>query len=298
MSIEKKRLTAQVLSLHDGRQLGYSIIGKGTPVVYFHGTASSRLEVLLLKDLATAGNLQIIGIDRPGYGLSTFHERKNFQDFADDVDYLAKYLGFDQFGILGWSGGGTFALAYLALFPERVNRAVVVGAPFLPFDVSTAHNMPLARFIMKIPSLGYLAMKNMHSDVLKTNGDIEAFLRSRTGKHMLNGCSEDDLNFFGDPAWMGLMYQSVAEAFRQGNLAVKTVVQEHQMFMKQWGFSFSKVPGDRLFIWHGAEDKTCRVENAYLLSKVASCPHVMVFEGKGHCVMFGNTAELASLLKG
>jgi pimeloyl-ACP methyl ester carboxylesterase len=295
--MEKKQRSGQVLSLPDGRQLGYIAIGEGVPVVYFHGTASSRLETLLLKDLANAANLQIIGVDRSGYGLSTFQQRKSLQEFAGDVNHLTDYLGFERFGVLGWSGGGAFALAYIALFPERVNRAVVVGAPALPFDVSTAHNMPLARFIMKIPSIGYLAMKNMHSDVLRANGDVEAFLRSRSGKQVLRGCSKDDLNFFGDPAWMGLMYQSLAEAFRQGNLGVKTVVMEHQMFMKPWGFSFSRVPGDRLFIWHGADDKTCRVENAYLLAKSIALSQVKVFEGRGHCVMFGNTAELASLLK-
>jgi glyoxylase-like metal-dependent hydrolase (beta-lactamase superfamily II) len=175
-------------------------------------------------------------------------------------------------------------------------KAVVVGSPALPFDVSTAHNMPLARFIMKIPYIGYLAMKNMRSDVLKAKNDVNAFLRSRSGKQMLHGCSADDLNFFGDPAWMGLMYQSMVEAFRQGNLGVKTVVQEHQMFMKPWSFSLSGVPGDRLFIWQGAEDKTCRVENAYLLSKSIALSQVKVFEGKGHCIMFGNTQELATLL--
>jgi hypothetical protein len=35
----------QTISLPDGRQLGYLIVGKGAPVFYFHGTASSRLEL-------------------------------------------------------------------------------------------------------------------------------------------------------------------------------------------------------------------------------------------------------------
>ena len=40
----------QTFSLPDGRQLGYCIVGEGKPVLYFHGTASSRLETLLLKE--------------------------------------------------------------------------------------------------------------------------------------------------------------------------------------------------------------------------------------------------------
>ena len=172
----------QVATLPDGRKLGYCIVGKGQPVIYFHGTASSRLEVLLLKDIADTAGLQIVGIDRPGYGLSTYHPRKSLQDFNSDVNFLADYLGFERFGVLGWSGGGAFALAYLAQFPQRVTKAVVASAPALPFDVSRAHNIPFARFVMKIPYVGILAMRQLRRQVLRANRDIPAYLKSGQGK--------------------------------------------------------------------------------------------------------------------
>ncbi len=105
--------------------------------------------------------------------------------------------------------------------------------------------MPFARYIMKIPFLGLFAMKRMSSQVLKANGDIPAFLKSRQGKQMLHACSRSDLKFFSDPAWMTLMYQSMAEAFRQGD-GVKAVLMEHQAFMKPWPVSFSKIPAGKL----------------------------------------------------
>lgn len=292
---ERRKLNGQVISLPDGRQLGYFMIGEGKPVVYFHGTASSRLEILLLKELVSNAGLQIIGVDRPGYGLSTFKMRKNLQDFNSDVNFLADHLGIERFGVLGWSGGGAFALAYLACCPERVTRAVIAGAPALPFDVSTAHNMPFARFIMRIPYLGLFAMKRMSSQVLKANGDIPAFLRSRQGRQMLNACSRSDLKFFSDNAWMTLMYHSMAEAFRQGD-GNKAVLMEHQAFMKPWTFSFSRIPAGKLVIWHGSQDKTCRVANAYLIAKNVLGSQLDVFEKEGHCVMFVNLAKLGKLL--
>jgi pimeloyl-ACP methyl ester carboxylesterase len=130
-----------VFSLPDKRQLGYCIIGQGKPVLYFHGTASSRLEALLLRNLAKTASLQVICIDRPGYGLSTFKERNSLTDFCGDVNFLVEHLGVGQFGVLGWSGGGAFALTYLACFPERVTKAVIAGTPSLPFDVATAHSI-------------------------------------------------------------------------------------------------------------------------------------------------------------
>lgn len=283
------------MSLPDGRKLGYLSVGKGKPAVYFHGTGSSRLEVQLLKEFAQASNLQLIGVDRPGYGLSTYKLRENLTDFGDDLSFLLGALGFDRVGVLGWSGGGVFALAYLAHCTEQVTRAVVASTPDLPFDASTAHNTPLARYAMKIPHAAHLAIRNMRRQVLKANGDTQAFLKSATGKQMLHACSSGDLKFFRDPDWMGLLYESMVEAFRQGNLSVKAVVEEHRLFLESWSIPFQKVPADRLFIWQGAEDKTCRVNNGYQIAQKMIGAHLEVFAGEGHCVLFSNLEKLRKI---
>jgi pimeloyl-ACP methyl ester carboxylesterase len=70
--------------------------------MYFHGTSSSRIEVLLLRHL-TAQNLQLIAPDRPGYGLSTYKPQKNISDFNSDINFLADYLDISKFNVLGWS---------------------------------------------------------------------------------------------------------------------------------------------------------------------------------------------------
>jgi pimeloyl-ACP methyl ester carboxylesterase len=284
-------------SLPDGRRLAYCIVGDGKPVLYFHGTASSRLEILLLRDLAFSAKLQIIGVDRPGYGLSTYAPRKSLGDFAHDLHLLAEHLHLDEAAVLGWSGGGVFALAYVALFPENVTNAVVAGAPALPFDVATAHNNPFARYAMKVPYVGMLALGRMRSQVLKANEDINAFLGSKEWKNMLNGFSKDDVKFFSDRAWLTLMYGSMAEAFRQGDQGVRAVFEEHQLFTKTWDVPLSRIPSGKVFVWQGAEDKTCRVDNAYIIAREVPGARLEVFEGKGHCVMFDYFERLGLLLR-
>lgn len=288
-------LVDQVIALPDGRKLGYCSIGNGHPVIYFHGTASSRLEVLLLKDFAEKSDLKIIGVDRPGYGHSTYHQRKSLQDFNCDVDFLADHLGFDRFAILGWSGGCPFALAYLALHPERVTKSLVASAPVLPFDVSTAHNFPLAKYVMKLPFVATFAMRQLRRQVLKANNDPSAFLESNYGKQLLHGYSQTDLRFFSDLVWAGLMYQAMAEAFRSDS-GVKAVVEEHMLFLKPYGFTFDRVPMGKLVIWHGKDDLTCRVDNAYALAGLVKGSVLEVFEGRGHCVLFENKTRLAECL--
>ena len=288
--------TQQRFSLPDGRQLGFSVVGEGTPVLYFHGTASSRLETLLLKEFACAYSFQMIGVDRPGYGLSTFAPRTRLRDFAADVNCLLAHLGLEQFALLAWSGGGPFGLTYVALFPERVSKAVVVGSPSLPFDVATAHNNSFARFAMKIPALGMWGLKRFRAEVLKANRDIDSFLGSKSGRKMVASWPEADAKFFADPAWLRLMYGSMAEGFRQGNDGVKAVFQEHQLFIKPWAEPVSQIPPGKVCVWQGTEDTTCRVENAYRLAEAVPNACLEVFEGEGHCVMFDNLQRLGETL--
>ena len=288
--------TQQKFSLPDARQLGYSVVGEGVPVLYFHDTASSRLETLLLLEFACTNSFQIIGVDRPGYGLSTFVPRKRLRDFASDVNSLIIHLGLEKFALLGWSGGGPFGLTYVALFPDHVTKAVIVGSPALPFDVETAHNNSLARFAMKIPALGIWGLKRFRAEVLKANRDINAFLVSKNGRKMIEARPAEDAKFFSDPSWLTLMYGSMAEAFRQEDDSVKAVFQEHQLFLKPWAEPISLIPFGKVCIWHGTEDTTCRVDNAYRIAEAVPTSCLEIFEGKGHCVMFDKLQKLRKIL--
>lgn len=287
-------MSSQIITLPDGRKLGYTTIGKGNPIIYFHGTASSRLEAYLLKHLTVREKLKIIALDRPGYGLSTYKPRKSIQDINNDLNFLADHLGIDKFGILGWSGGGVFALAYMACFPQRVTCGVVAGTPDLPFDASTAHNIPFIKYVMKIPFLGTLAMRNMRRQVLKANS-ANAFLRSSQGKQMLRTCSNRDLAFFFDTIWMRVMYQSITEAFRQSS-SIKTVFEEHMLFLKPWNLPFKNI-ANKLQVWQGTEDKNCPIKNAYNITRRIEDSNLEVFPRQGHCTIFDNLEKLAELLE-
>jgi pimeloyl-ACP methyl ester carboxylesterase len=288
--------TQQQFCMPDGRHLGFSVVGEGVPVLYFHGTASSRLEILLLKKFAQAKGFQIIGVDRPGYGLSTFAPIGRLRDFAADVNSLMSHLGFEKFALLAWSGGGPFGLTNLALFPERVTKAVIVGSPALPFNVATAHNNSLARFAMKIPALGMWGLKRFRAEILRANKDINAFLKSKNGRKMVKSWPKEDAKFFEDPSWLELMYGSIAEGFRQEDDSVKAVFQEHQLFIKPWVEPISLIPPGKVCFWHGTEDTTCRVDNAYRLVEAVPNACLEIFDGEGHCVMFDNFEKLGELL--
>ena len=95
------------IRLTDGRTLGYTEYGNpaGPVLFYCHGHPGSRLEAQLLAEPATKHGLRLIGIDRPGMGLSQYQRRRRVRDWPHDVVQLADRLGIDSFAVAGFSGG-------------------------------------------------------------------------------------------------------------------------------------------------------------------------------------------------
>src|ERR1039458_5379304 len=91
----------------------------GMPVLYFHGTPGSRVDVVFGDDLATQAEVRIVSFDRPGLGGSSASSF-SLTSVARDAIAIADHLGLEEFATLGLSGGGPFALAMAVVAADRV----------------------------------------------------------------------------------------------------------------------------------------------------------------------------------
>ncbi len=120
----------RIIATATGRRIGTAEFGdpNGAPVLWCHGGPGSRLEPAWLSDPARASGLRIIGLDRPGYGLSDPCPGRSILDVVDDVFEVVARLSLDRFATVGVSTGGTYALAVAAAAPARVWGVVLAGA--------------------------------------------------------------------------------------------------------------------------------------------------------------------------
>ena len=142
--------TMEYVMLPDGRMLAYAEYGEpeGFPVLYFHGSSSSRLEPLLYGgDVFGQFGLRIIAPDRPGMGRSDFVPGRGFSDWPNDVLLLADSLELGQFSVLGNSGGSGYAAACAAKIPERLRAAVIVSGAWRMDWPEAMRNLP---FVLKL----------------------------------------------------------------------------------------------------------------------------------------------------
>jgi pimeloyl-ACP methyl ester carboxylesterase len=163
---ELRKKKDQLLTLTDGRRLGYSEYGTsdGTPVFFFHGLPGSRLSWPAFdpSDVAAKLKARIIAVDRPGYGISDAKRGRTLLQWPDDVVELADALSLDKFAVLGASGGGPYALSCAFKIPERLTKTVVVcgmGPAMAPgIKEGTSWLFPGMPVIVRWPMLTLMAM--------------------------------------------------------------------------------------------------------------------------------------------
>ncbi|MDF1678722.1 MAG: alpha/beta hydrolase [Legionellaceae bacterium] len=244
------------LTLPDGRTLGYAAYGEptGCPVFYFHGFPGSRLQVRDFHQIAQAKNCQIVGIDRPGMGLSDFNKRHTLMSWSDDVSALADSLNIKKFSIIAHSGGAPFALACGAKLAARVSHIALVSAmpPWTEKGASKDVSMgfrTINTLVRNIPGFALLLMQ-LQKNVLLKPAMFERLIQQ------VPAVDGEVLK-----ANHGLLV-AAKEAFRQG---VSGAASEFRLITKQWGFKLEDILCP-ISIWQGALDTQVPVASAKFLA--------------------------------
>lgn len=103
-------------------------------VFFVHGCPDTRRAAFPGEEAARRGGVRLIAVNRPGYGSSDAYDipagvELGHRFAADDLVAVADAFGVREFGVLGMSVGGPYALACAARHPERVRAVAVVAAP-------------------------------------------------------------------------------------------------------------------------------------------------------------------------
>jgi len=120
----------RTITLPDGRALAWMEFGPadGRPVLYCHGFPSTGAEAAFAEQAAYATGARVLAPDRPGYGRSDHAPGRTLTGWADDALALLDHQRIDTAPVIGFSGGGPYALACAWRRPERFPRVATFGA--------------------------------------------------------------------------------------------------------------------------------------------------------------------------
>ena len=196
----------------DGRTVGFDDPEPhdGVAVLWSHGGPGSRFEPAWLRAEATASGLRIVGVDRPGYGLSTPRPGRSIADGVADLLAVADHLDIDEFVTVGVSTGGAYALATAALAPTRVLGVVACCAV-------TDMAWESARATMHAPKVQDVWDAPTRDAAIIAAGHAYG----EDGNKLLNGgmnrvLAASDAALFRDPDWMKAAMAGFPAMFEQG----------------------------------------------------------------------------------
>ncbi|MFW9994509.1 MAG: alpha/beta fold hydrolase [Candidatus Odinarchaeota archaeon] len=279
--------TGKTIKLKDGRTLGYAEYGsfQGEPVFEFHGNPSSRLGSKLLDEAAKRLDIRVIGIDRPGMGLSSYKPGRKLIDWPEDVIELANVLEIDRFAILGGSGGVPATLATAYKIPDRLTGVGVLFGP-RPLDKPNAtHGWSRPRRFQAFLGrkgplwIGTLALKSVARSMLRKPD--EAISR------MFRGLPESDKAVLAIPSVKQMYIDSIQEAFLSGT---RGVALDYALTVRPWGFKLEDISID-VHLWHGEEDHVVPpVMGHYLAETMPNCT-ALFLQNEGHFSLLPNHVE-------
>ncbi len=110
----------------------YEIYGKGEPLILLHGGYGSS-EMMGGMIASFSKKYQVIAVDSRSQGRTTDSDAKEltYAQMALDVNGFMDQLNIKKAKFVGWSDGGDIALELALIHPEKITKAVAIGANFL-----------------------------------------------------------------------------------------------------------------------------------------------------------------------
>lgn len=274
------------VDLPDGRRLAYAEFGAaaGVPVLWFHGSPSSRLEPLLIGDDRLAGlGLRVIAPDRPGIGGSSPKPGRRVSDWPEDVAVLTERLGLPSFGVLGNSGGAPYVAACCAMIPERVRSAVVVSGGWR-MDSPEVRELPFVnRLFLTLVKWAPCLLPPM---LAAMRGNHAADPRVELAK-LRDRAPEADILALAAPGRLAALHTLVDEALRQG---VHWVVADLRLYMRDFDFDVGRVRR-RITMFHGDADRNSPLALAQRMQRELPESRLVTLPGEAHLSALCNRFE-------
>jgi pimeloyl-ACP methyl ester carboxylesterase len=280
----------EVITLPDGRSLGFAQYGNpnGIPLVFFHGTPSSRYLHHPDDDRTASLNVRLITVERPGFGLSDHQPGRTLLDWPDDVEVLAEKLGLKQFAVAGVSGGGPFAAACAFKIPHRLTKAGIisgVGPTDVEENIKALYDSRKAGVMVAKYSPWLLRPLIWLLQNPQRNGE-------KYFQKILNQSSQADREILSQPAMKSMFLRNWQEGTRNG---VRGFAQDGIIFSNPWGFQLCDIQ-TRVDIWHGDQDTSTPLNMAlYMADQIPDC-QLRIVPGKGHFLLFAHWDEILSTL--
>ncbi|MFW2372254.1 MAG: alpha/beta fold hydrolase [Gammaproteobacteria bacterium] len=265
------------LLLDNRYQLAWNEYGvaDGEPVFYFHGIPGSRLEAYPADEIARNLNIRLIVPDRPGYGASDFQNNFSLLDWPRMVTQLADKLDLKRFSILGYSGGGAYALACAHEIKDRIKHIALVSssAPF-ESEAMLNHINPNLKPLYQLAAADYDTAIEKVTVLATSPESFLDVLRLRL--------PADDKALFKQISFQKYYLLNLSLAIAHG---VNGIVNDLRNITLPWQFNLEDIQS-HISIWHGRNNMNIAFPLAEYLDNKLKNTSSYFLDNTGHYFLF------------
>ncbi len=276
-----------------GSIVGYYEFGTpdGTPMVVLHGTPACGAGFSWADAAARERNIRLLALDRAGVGLSDpLPDAWCVRDFVPGLVGAIDALGLEQFAVIGYSGGGPYALALAHAAPERVHATGVVSGAghvgvWASIDDFEAADARMTRLAMRAPRIAATALGALGRFARTTPALALRLTRagmSAPDRAMLEATVRDAAL---SPAAALAVFTN---AFLRG---ARGVVDDYAALGRPWGIDVEDVHG-AVHCWHGTADDIVPLAHAEALVARLPGARLSTWPGEGHLAVVAHIGEV------
>lgn len=263
----------QYLTLRDGRTLEFADNGVSSPLalIFHQGTGQDLSGWYPWFDLLSERGIRAVAFNRSGYAKSSFKPGRRTVDAVTEVKELSDELGLTGFVSLGWSGGGSHALA-TALDPRCKGVLTLAGIgpygePDLDF-LDGFKDADLEEYEAAFRSIDDLIaiISDDERDVYWTPKDVEAMTR---------------------PEWETM---GVEPSKRVSSFGWDFLRDDYSAYLNPWGFDVREITVP-VAIFQGDLDGNVPVGHARWLQSKIQSSELIEKPGEGHISLVFTYAE-------
>jgi pimeloyl-ACP methyl ester carboxylesterase len=271
-------VTERTATLH-GHELSYLDSGDGPAVLFIHGLLGSRQNWAHLVDTLNSDH-RVLAPDLFGHGASA----KPMGDYslgahAATLRDLLDRLGVDRVTLVGHSLGGGIAMQFCYLFPERVERLVLVSSGGLGRSVS-----PLLRSAT-IPGAEWV-LPLVASDWVRSRAEAVGRTLAKIGWRPSSDMTE---------AWQGFTSLGDADSRRAFLATARSVIDPGGQTVTAHDHLPMAIEIPTLVVW-GTKDRMIPTWHATTAHNAIAGSRVELFEGAGHFPHLDEPERFAQVL--
>ncbi len=270
--------SARTTTLH-GHELSYLDSGEGPAVLFIHGLLGSHRNWAHLLDTLDTRH-RVVAPDLIGHGASA----KPMGDYslgshAATLRDLLDHLGIDRVTLVGHSLGGGIAMQFCYLFPDRVERLVLVSSGGLGRSVSPllrSATLPGADWVLALAASGWVR------DRAQAVGGTLRRLGLRPSADLTEG-------------WQGFTSLGEAATRRAFLATARSVIDPGGQTVTAHDHLPMAITIPTLVVW-GTHDRMIPAWHATTAQQAIAGSRVELFEGAGHFPHLEQPERFARLL--